>query len=522
MILVLLAMTWSLGESTPERFEMARGIVLVCRAKRRRAGKTAAGYQKALCRLPMRPLVALAAALRARLIFLLGNDLFHGGFIPLGCDGSRLECCRNDELLAYMGKAGKVSKAGKDKASKEKASRDRAIVAKLGKAKASKAKASEAKVSKAKASETKASKAKAGEAKASKAKASEAKTSKAKASEAKTSKTKACNAMTSKAKVSKAKTTRASRAKARAEARIAQGDNAFCSPAMWVTAVVHLTTGVPWSWMLGRGNGSERVHLRKLLPTLPKRALVVADAGFDGYDLATAILKSPASFLIRMSSKSRLIVDDPTDPERFVQGPVKYWPDRAQKAELPPLELRLIRVRSRRKKGQKATDVWLLTNVDASRMSIRQAAEFYRMRWENEGLFRSYKRTLAKVHLVGRTVRSVHREAYGSLLACQLLLAQGVWASRQVRHQTATVTPCSVRKVLLAVRAELQAVMKPNRRVSYRKRLEQSTRERRQRKSKKLKRQWPQRTPHKPPKPPVLLTMNDEQKALFHRLNAVT
>src|SRR5260370_37028239 len=107
LILVVLAMTWSLGESTPERFAMARGIVALCRPKRRRAGETAQGFQKALVRLPMRPLVALAAAVRHRLRMRLGEDLFVHGFIPLGCDGSRLECCRNDELLARMGKAGK-------------------------------------------------------------------------------------------------------------------------------------------------------------------------------------------------------------------------------------------------------------------------------------------------------------------------------------------------------------------------------------------------------------------------------
>src|SRR5262249_20165783 len=37
---------------------------------------------------------------------------------------------------------------------------------------------------------------------------------------------------------------------------------------------------------------------------------------------------------------------------------------------------------------------------------------------------RTYKRTLGKVKLVGRTVKQVHREAEGSLLAVQLLLAQ--------------------------------------------------------------------------------------------------
>ena len=406
LILVTLAMTWSLGDSTPEKFEMARGIVAACRPKRRRAGATAQGFHKALARLPMRPLVALAAAVRGRLLRLLGDDLAHGGFIPLGCDGSRLECCRNDELLARLGKAGKAD----------------------------------------------------------------------------------------------------------------------CSPSLWVTAMVHLGTGVPWSWWLGKGNASERDHLRRLLPGLPKAALVVADAGFDGYDLAASILDSGASFLIRMSSKSHLFVDRPTEPDRFRQGRVSYWPGRAQQANRPPLRLRLIRVLGRRrgKDPGRAADVWLLTDVGAERMSIAQAASFYRLRWENEGLFRSYKRTLKKVHLVGRTVRAVHREAYGSLLACQLLLAQGAWALRGARDRTsAVVTPCNARRAILAVRAELKAAMKADRRESYRERLARCARERRQRASAKQKRAWPQRTPHKPPKPPRLLTMNEEQKALLAGLNAV-
>jgi hypothetical protein len=405
LILVTLAMTWSLGESTPEKFAMARGLVAICRPKRRRAGTTALGFQKALCRLPMRPLLALAGALRSRLLWLLGDGLLHGGFIPLGCDGSRLECCRNDELIARMGQAGKAGS----------------------------------------------------------------------------------------------------------------------SPTMWVTAMVHLTTGVPWSWWLGRGDASERDHLQRLLPSLPKKALVVTDAGFDGYDLAVAILDSGASFLIRMSSKTHLLVDEFTDPGRFQQGWVRYWPGRAQQARRPPLRLRLIRVRGRRrgKDPKRAVDVWLLTDVEAGRMSISQAGSFYRLRWENEGLFRSYKRTLSKVHLTGRTVRSVHREAYGSLLACQLLLAQGAWALRGARDRACAVVPCSPRQVLLAVRKELQAAMRSDRRESYRERLARAARERRARRSPKQKRVWPQRTPHKPPKPPRLLTMNDKQKALLSSLNAV-
>ena len=106
VIPVVLAMTRSLGESTPERFEMARGIVAIGRPKRRRAGDTARGLQGAPGRLPMRPLVALAVAVRGRPLKRLGDDSVVDGFIPLGRDGSRLECARDDESLARMGQAG--------------------------------------------------------------------------------------------------------------------------------------------------------------------------------------------------------------------------------------------------------------------------------------------------------------------------------------------------------------------------------------------------------------------------------
>jgi hypothetical protein len=407
LALVALAMTWSLGESAPERFEMARGIVAICRPRRRRAGGTAQGFQKALARLPMRPLVALAAAVRRRILVLLGDDMLVHGFIPLGCDGSRLECCRNDELLARMGKAGKADS----------------------------------------------------------------------------------------------------------------------TPALWVTALVHLSTGIPWSWQLGRGTASERTHLGRMIATLPALALVIADAGFNGYDLAAAILAAQGSFLIRMSSKVRLFVDSPADLERFDQGQVTYWPLEAQQKRLPPLSLRLIRVRGRRpvKGRRRKVDVWLLTNLSSSRLSVERAALFYRLRWENEGLFRTYKRTLSKVHLVGRTVRTVHREAYTSLLSCQLLLAQGTWAQRQLRVPSpAEAAPCSARQAILVMRQELIAAMKPDRRATYVERLGGCVRERRPRTVSKQKREWPRRTPHVPPKPPLLLTMNDKQKALFSRLNATS
>src|SRR5207253_6443013 len=91
-----------------------------------------------------------------------------------------------------------------------------------------------------------------------------------------------------------------------------------------------------------------------------------------------------------------------------------------------PIPVRLLRIR-----GQKV-NVWLITNVlEAERLPRKTAGTFYRWRWRNEGLFRTYKRTLGKVKLLSRTVAQVHREMEGSLLAVQLLLAQGAVALHQ-------------------------------------------------------------------------------------------
>ncbi|MCI0353623.1 MAG: IS4 family transposase [Acidobacteria bacterium] len=287
--------------------------------------------------------------------------------------------------------------------------------------------------------------------------------------------------------------------------RLEPGGKDEAAPTIWVTALVHLRTGLLWAWRLGLGTASERGHLRKLLGVLPKAALLVADAGYHSFPLAQVLVDNKIAFLIRMSSQVRLYVDADVPLERYRDGLVWYWPQQAQRKAHKPLRLRLIRVRSR-KKGR---DVWLLTNVlESKRLPAANAARYYRWRWENEGLFRTYKRTLAKVKLLSRTVRLIHREAEGSLLATQLLLAQGV------RARSAS---CSPRKVLLAIRAE---IVGRRRRRSFRQDLVAAAREQRPRTTPKVKRVWPRRKEHTAPKPPELRTLGPQQKALMVRLLA--
>jgi hypothetical protein len=285
------------------------------------------------------------------------------------------------------------------------------------------------------------------------------------------------------------------------------------APMLMVGALVLLPAGLLWSWAVGPGAASEHDLLRQLLPTLPRRTLLVADAFYQGYDLYTDLRQAKASFLVRLSSKSQLYTETRQALERFREGLVWYWPEKSQDRQQPPLRLRLIRVR-----GKKKQDVWLLTDVlDPERLGRRRAAEIYRWRWQVEGVFRTYKRTLPKIKLCSRTEALVYREAEVSLLGLQLLLAQA--ASRQRTDGEAVIVLGSARRQLLRIRAEITTALGeclgPWQRRWYRERLAQV---RSGGGGRKVRRKWPRRKDHKAPKPPKLRVLPKRLKARIHRL----
>lgn len=297
------------------------------------------------------------------------------------------------------------------------------------------------------------------------------------------------------------------------EARLRPAGKDDAAPTIWVTAFVHLATGLLWSWQLGPGTADERQHLRRLLATLSSAALVVADAAYMGYELAWAIVQSRRSFLLRMSSRVHLYTLEYATLKTWSEGVVYYWPEYAQKDGQPPLRCRLIRVPA---KGKTKRDVWLLTNIlDPARLSVATAAQFYRWRWRNEGIFRIYKRTLKQLKLTSRTVRLVHREAEVSLLAVQLLLAHADLAVRP--PQATPVAPAiSPRQVLVAIRGEMKGTAQ-RRSKSYHEGLKGCGASTRCQKSAKARREWPRRKPHKPPAPPILHTLDNDQKVLLNQ-----
>ena len=104
----------------------------------------------------------------------------------------------------------------------------------------------------------------------------------------------------------------------------------------------HVGSGLPWSWLAGAADSSERGHLQQMLGSLRESALITADAGFVGYDVWKTLLDSGHQLLIRVGSNVKLLKNLGYTRER--EGLVYLWPDQKAQAGGPPLVLRLLTI----------------------------------------------------------------------------------------------------------------------------------------------------------------------------------
>ena len=81
-----------------------RGLLSQTKTSR---GSRFAGFEKAVAKLPMPVLRALAAGIRGRVEAIFGERWKVGDFIPFGCDGTRQACPRTEELERRLGTFGK-------------------------------------------------------------------------------------------------------------------------------------------------------------------------------------------------------------------------------------------------------------------------------------------------------------------------------------------------------------------------------------------------------------------------------
>ena len=280
------------------------------------------------------------------------------------------------------------------------------------------------------------------------------------------------------------------------------------TPQLFLTALWHMGTGLPWDFRIGPGTASERRHLEDMLADLPRRSLVVADAGFWGFDFYSRISAAGQHFLMRVGSNVRLLQelgycefeDDAT---------VYLWPD--DRRSEAPVVLRLIVLR----RGKQA--MYLVTNVfDEAALGEATAALLYEMRWGVEVFFRSTKQTLQKRKMLSHTPEAAECELAWAVLGIWLLgwmsVAGMIKAGRDPLRWSAAQARERVRE---AMRRCLSTQRCPG---SLREQLTRAVKDNYQRQGSKRARDWPHKKKEKPPGSPKIVPANARQKLAAKRV----
>jgi hypothetical protein len=204
---------------------------------------------------------------------------------------------------------------------------------------------------------------------------------------------------------------RGARGRSKSQAATARHKKAT-SPQLWLTLLWHVGSGLPWAWRTGPSGASERDHLVAMVPELPAQALLVADAGFVGYEVWQTLLTAGHHFVIRVGANVRLLRQ--LGWVREHAHVVYLWPDYAARKRQPPLGLRLVVVQDGKQ------PVYLVTDLPTSRLRDCQVATIYGARWGVEVFFRTFKQTFGCRKLRSRAAGNARLELEWALV--------GVWS----------------------------------------------------------------------------------------------
>lgn len=274
------------------------------------------------------------------------------------------------------------------------------------------------------------------------------------------------------------------------------------SPQMWLTSLWHVTTGLLWNWRTGPADSSERAHLLEMLSSLPTAALVVADAGFVGYQYAKAILDSGRQLLIRVGSNVRLLKH--LGYAREVGSTVYLWPDRESRKN-PPLVLRLVVVHNGKH------PVYLVTSVLSTKcLSDSQVVELYRRRWGIELFYRHLKQTFNRRKLRSTCANNARMELEWSLVG---LWVMGFYALTEARKVNTLPAKLSVANMLKAFRRTMRDYRHPAERGWRLRRLLQKAVIDSYVRTRKTSRNYPRKKQESPPGSPIINQATAQQVA---------
>lgn len=274
------------------------------------------------------------------------------------------------------------------------------------------------------------------------------------------------------------------------------------TPQLFLTVLYHMGTGLPWDFQVGPGTDSERTHLGGMLWRLPPSALIVADAGFVGYQLLRTIAGTGRSFLIRVGRNVRLLQQlGYAQPQQ--DGTVYLWPQRQRREGQRPLVLRLMRFHNGRH------PVFLVTNVlDPAELSEQQASILYRMRWGVELFFRSMKQTLARRKMCSGCPAKARCELQWTVLGLWVL---GRIGAEQIIRRGRDPLSFSVALARRRVRMAMRQIGRSPPGPAWAEQLGQCVKDRYARGKGKKARNWPHKKTERPPGAPQISLATPEE-----------
>ncbi|EAQ77143.1 probable transposase [Blastopirellula marina DSM 3645] len=216
------------------------------------------------------------------------------------------------------------------------------------------------------------------------------------------------------------------------------------TPQIYQTTLQHVGTSLPWDFRIGPGTASERRQLDEMLPDLPGKSLLIADAGFISYDLCRVLLMGRHDFLLRVGGNTHLLEKLGFACETR-ERTVYLWPLRFH--AIPPVVLRLIVLRDANKEP-----VYLVTNIDSESLPEEIASQIYRLRWGLETHFRGLKQTLGRDRVLSRTPATALAEQgwlnIGAWLLQLMTTAALIAANEQPRQWSVAKASREVRRTM--------------------------------------------------------------------------
>ena len=199
------------------------------------------------------------------------------------------------------------------------------------------------------------------------------------------------------------------------------GGRSKTTPQQWVTTLFHVPSGLLWDYRKGKATDSERGHLLDMLKVLPRRTLLLMDAGFTGFEQLRSIMDGGHDFIVRVGANVTLLQNlyDVADHGSTVW----LWPT-GQQGKQPPLRLRKVAFISQ------GRHICLLTSVAASALPDAQAKEWYRQRWMIEVQYRGLKQTMEHRKLLSDSPETARAELDWAIIGLWLLELMQVGSRR--------------------------------------------------------------------------------------------